>query len=495
MLESRPGRVLAGVLVLHTATWTLVPALVNPNLPLDVVESLTWGHAWEWGYFKHPPLSPWLAELAYSLAPGQGWPIYLLSALCVTVAFWAVWRLARDFVAPLPAAIAVLLLEGIHYHNFSSQEFNANIVLLPFWALTILFFWRAVARARPLDWVLFGLFGALALLGKYFAAFLIAPLGLYLLLERAGRAAWRTPGPYLALGVAMLVLAPHVVWMVGSDFATITYAVARSTPRGHGVIAEHVVSPAKFLFAQAGAILPMVVLAVMLGRLRPATGAPSRETRFLLYAGLGPLILVVAVSAIFGLRLRSMWGAPLFLIYGLMIMTLFAPAKYHLRRFAWTWAGLFALAPSVYVAVVLAQPYVIDRPKRVHFPGRALAERVEAAWRDRFAQPLPIVVGTKWIAGNVAAYDKARPQVYLDADPARAPWLDDATVNRVGGAAVWKRQTSEGAASAPDSWQKRFPCLEVLPPFSLSWQTGAQVTPLSFGWGLIAPAESCPKTK
>ena len=51
------------VIAIHMLVWTLVPTLVNRNLPLDVVEALAWGHEWEWGYEKHPPLSAWAAAL------------------------------------------------------------------------------------------------------------------------------------------------------------------------------------------------------------------------------------------------------------------------------------------------------------------------------------------------------------------------------------------------------------------------------------------------
>ena len=71
--------------------------------------------------------------------------------------------------------------------------------------------------------------------------------------------------------------------------------------------------------------------------------------------------------------------------------------------------------------------------------------------------------------------------------------MDDETVRRVGVAVVWPLETIDASAAAPDRWAERFPCLDVLPPFSLSWQTGAEVTPLTFGWGLIAPADSCTK--
>jgi hypothetical protein len=35
----------------------------DASLPLDVVsDGLSWGHEWQWGYYKHPPLPSWEVE-------------------------------------------------------------------------------------------------------------------------------------------------------------------------------------------------------------------------------------------------------------------------------------------------------------------------------------------------------------------------------------------------------------------------------------------------
>ena len=54
--------------VVHLAVWVLVPVLTHPNAPLDVVEIVYWGHEWQWGYVKHPPLPSWLSEAAVAVS-------------------------------------------------------------------------------------------------------------------------------------------------------------------------------------------------------------------------------------------------------------------------------------------------------------------------------------------------------------------------------------------------------------------------------------------
>src|SRR5437016_10384445 len=62
-----PGKVLAAVLALHLAVWTLLPIWVCPNLQLDLAEDLALGREWQLGYWKHPPLPWWIADLVYRL--------------------------------------------------------------------------------------------------------------------------------------------------------------------------------------------------------------------------------------------------------------------------------------------------------------------------------------------------------------------------------------------------------------------------------------------
>ena len=64
-IAASPGRALAAILALHAAVWTVLPALLYPNLPLDLIEALMYGREWQLGYDKLPPLPWWLVQIAY----------------------------------------------------------------------------------------------------------------------------------------------------------------------------------------------------------------------------------------------------------------------------------------------------------------------------------------------------------------------------------------------------------------------------------------------
>src|SRR5436305_2489130 len=89
-VERRPTAAFGAFLVLHFLVWTALPALLYPNLPLDLIEGLTYGHEWQLGYDKLPPLPWWMIELLNRVL-GIDAAFYALAQLAVIAAFALVW--------------------------------------------------------------------------------------------------------------------------------------------------------------------------------------------------------------------------------------------------------------------------------------------------------------------------------------------------------------------------------------------------------------------
>jgi hypothetical protein len=106
------------------------PRSFNFNLPLDVIEALIYGREWQLGYEKLSPLPWWLIEIAYQLF-GTDVAIYALGQIAVIVAFAAVWLTARPLIGSTGALAAILIIDGMHYFNFSAAKFNHNVSELP----------------------------------------------------------------------------------------------------------------------------------------------------------------------------------------------------------------------------------------------------------------------------------------------------------------------------------------------------------------------------
>src|SRR5450830_873173 len=170
--------------------------------------------------------------------------------------------MARPLASTLGALVAVLILDGLHYVNYTAVKFNHDVIQLPFWALAGFAFHRALRGGEIRHWLLLGLAVGLSLWAKYFVLVLALPLALFVLLDRDARASLATPGPYVAVAVALVVMAPHLVWLVQNDFLPLAYAEHRALP-SRGLI-DHVWHPLEFAFGQLFFLVPSLLIAVWL---------------------------------------------------------------------------------------------------------------------------------------------------------------------------------------------------------------------------------------
>jgi hypothetical protein len=487
----QPGYVLAWVLGLHLAVWTLLPIIVCRNLQLDLAEDLALGKEWQLGYWKHPPLPWWLADLAYWLT-GQIESVYLLGPLVSVLCLYFVWRLAREVTSPLIALAAVLALEGVHYYNFSVVKFAHDQVQLPFWALTGWFVYRAITEKRALDWILSGAFLALAFWSKYAAFALAATVGLILLFDPVARPVWRTRGPYLMAVAFLIVLGPNLWWLVNNAFQPFRYLDGRAQEVAHWY--QYLTFPLRWTVSQIFYLLAAaILLAFLYGWQLPRRGGvvSSFALRYVTALALGPFLVTTAISGLLGRLPIAMWGYPLWSFAPLAFLMWFPPAGSgrNWRQFAAAFAVVFAILPVAYAADELFEAVVRDRVKASQFPGRTLAEIVTKRWREIAAAPLKYVGGApipggggEFAANNVAVYSPDRPHVLVEGEPKLSPWIDMADFDRQGGVLVW-----QSADPMPEAMRARFPRALPQAPLVLAPQTLVPRSPVVVQFAIVPP--------
>src|SRR6516162_8080807 len=125
-IERRPQLAFGVFLLLHLLVWTALPALLYANLPLDLIEALIYGREWQLGYDKLPPLPWWLIEAVHRIFDADI-AYYAAAQLAVLVAFALVFALARQLVGATGALIAVLIIDGLHYFQYTAVKFNHDV--------------------------------------------------------------------------------------------------------------------------------------------------------------------------------------------------------------------------------------------------------------------------------------------------------------------------------------------------------------------------------
>lgn len=478
---------------LHCAIWSLVPCITQPNGSIDVIEMLYWGHEWQAGYYKHPPLPGWLAEASVMVCGRAIWPTYLLSQLCTLACFWSAFSVAKECVGRRGALLSVLLLEACYYYNYTTTDFNNNVASRAFWALTIAFLYRGLVQQKLWGWAAAGATLGLGMLAKYDTGVLAVTMGLFSIVHPLGRAAWKTRGPWLTLGISLTIFAPHLLWLVHNDFPTVTYFLQRSSSEKSW--RDHLRYPLGFFAAQMGAFLPVCLLAwPLMGRVwrrRAVTNDLERHNRdFVLAFAFVPVLLIVVVGLFAGVRIRSMWGTALWSYLGVALVVLF-----QVRQDAAAIRREIRLAASFGLAAIgallfhdLAMPSVMGKNARVHFPGRELARQVDQAFQKVTGSSPEIVGGPWWTAANVAFYMDRRATVYANMNPKISPWTSDAELERSGGVIVWPSELRD-----PD-WEsalrRRFPDLTEVAPVRVVPQAHSLSEALVFRVAIVPPARN-----
>src|ERR1700694_3761746 len=440
-IDRNPRACFAAFALLHAALWTILPSLLYPNLPLDLIEALTYGREWQLGYDKLPPLPWWLVEIVYRVG-GADFAYYLLAQACVLAAFVLVWATALPLVGPTGALASILIIDGLHYFNFTAPKFNHDVIQLPFWALAGFSFHAALRNGRLLHWATLGLALGLALWAKYFVVVLAVPLVLFLLIDSRARQTLKRPGPYLAVIIAALIVAPHLWWLIENDFLPFNYAFARAA-QSRGIF-DHILHPLFFTAAQFFWFFPSLLIALPLLKARRDATPSSFDRRVISLLTFGPAAFLLAMSMLSGRALITMWGYPLWLFAGLwIVMELKAPpGGERLARMIAIWGGVTAVYALASIAQYAVLPYFDNRYRASLFPGDRVARELTQRFRAASVRAGAYVISEMWLGGNVSHYSPGRPRVLIDGNPARAPWIDLADLRKRGAIVAWSGEPS-----------------------------------------------------
>ena len=391
----------------HLLILTFIPFVSNTNLPLDVIEALAWASNLDWGFEKHPPLSAFFPEIFYQIFGRQDWAYYLLSQIFIIFSFVVVFKLAKDFLKnEVHALLSVLLLEGIYFYNFTSPEFNVNICQIPFWTLTVYYFWQCLKEDKTQHWVLLGLFAAFGFLSKYLFFYLLIGIVFFSIfkLKKSKKFNYKYFIPIL---VFLLILTPHFIWLIDNNFKTIVYGLKR-TGLEDGIFLNHLIFPLKFILKQIGILIPFfALLFLIISKIKIKLNFRDEKLVYLIFVTFVPILLMLLTSLIFGFNIRTMWTTPFYIFFGLLFIYIFQSKinLNYLKRFMVIFLLVFILSPTLYLYTSLSKDN-----KRTDYPGKEIARLVQAKWNKNFTNKIAIVVGDEWLGGNLSYHLHSRPR-------------------------------------------------------------------------------------
>jgi 4-amino-4-deoxy-L-arabinose transferase-like glycosyltransferase len=489
-LRTRPTAVFWAVALLQAVVWVLTPALIYASPPGELPAVIAVGREFAPGSWLGPPLAPWIAAPVFSATGIVG--IYVLAQLCVIGAYWAMFALGRRLVGAQRAVLAVMLMAAVLAFTVPTPEFGPSVLALPFAALALLCFWRAVGEGRRGAWIDFAAALALLLLTSYWALLFVVLLLYFMLLSPEGRAALRRPDPWLACGAALLISFPHAQWLWRTG--ALGRLLAQYTPAAlPGLIARWPLLLAAIAAAHAG-LLMLVVVGSGWGAGGRSQGAeidgPATSAfgcRYVLFFAFALPIVGALAAALAARAITLPMAGPLVLLSGLAVMAAvkmpIALHRQHVLGRLW-FTVLLGLPLIVAVGVVLA-PWTGFLDPSTRQPAAAMANFFTDTYRHRTGRPLAIVAGESRAVFLIAAASSDRPRLYLPAQPERTPWLSEQDVRRQGAIVVWPVEDPTGRP--PPAIRARFPDLAAEVPETFESPIQGLLAPLRLGWGLIRP--------
>src|SRR5215470_5217477 len=352
----------AALLLVLTAVRLIALTFSTVDLFFDEAQYWAWSREPAFGYFSKPPLLAWTIALAERVcgsseacirAPAP--MLYFGTSLLV----YAVARQLYDSRTAFYAALSIALATGT---AFSARIISTDVPLLFFWALALLAYVKLI-NGGDMRWsAVLGVALGLGLLAKYAMIYFLIGIALAAWLDRDARRLTRSPALWLALPIALVIIAPNILWNIDNGLATFRHT--GDNIQGGGIALDPL-KGLEFIAAQFIVFGPIVF-------------------------ALPPLVLVTATG--FVTRALANWAAPAFISAAVVVVAILVRGR------AWKWLAA-SLAIGVVAQVALLTGDTLAT--RLSLPGlangdlyhrtlgwRALGERAGALARQAGARTI-----------------------------------------------------------------------------------------------------------
>jgi 4-amino-4-deoxy-L-arabinose transferase-like glycosyltransferase len=307
MITRQPAR--AALLVITAALAVRLALGLSVGLGTDEIYTVAVSRQLSWSYFDHPPMHQWLTHASAALL-GEGRQVRLPFIALFALTSWLMFLAAQRLAGAQAAFWSVVLLNLSAFFTLSAGSWVVpdGVLLaalsLMLWALARQFAPEPDERTGLGNWLAAGLALGLAGLSKYHGALVGVGLVVFLLAHPRGRRELATPGPWLAAAIALVLVAPVIVWNAQHGWASFLFQTGRT--QGAGLTPW--LAPAS-LAAQAGWLLPWVFAPLVLGLWQGFKA--HRDVAFWLLVCLGlPTIALFTLTPIFGNIGLPHWAMP-----------------------------------------------------------------------------------------------------------------------------------------------------------------------------------------
>lgn len=284
----------ATVMLVLASTVMRIVAGYTTELTTDEAHYALYGVFLDWSYFDHPSLIGWLQALVLQFSDAdlamRIMPILLFSA--ANLLLYRVCRILFPDETPWLGFFSVALMQSSVMLQLIGVAMLPDGPLLLLGLLTLLALHGVLANGSLRNWLLLGLWLGLAGLSKYTAVTLVFTVLLALLFSRQWRQL-RSPGPWLALMISLLLIMPVLYWNYRHEWISFLYQLHHGTGKLSWELKRVLISQAGQLLVYGPGLYVFGMIAVVSGLKKyKRLGEQSERGLMLCLALAMPLLLL-----------------------------------------------------------------------------------------------------------------------------------------------------------------------------------------------------------
>jgi 4-amino-4-deoxy-L-arabinose transferase-like glycosyltransferase len=382
--EGGRGLAPATALLLLIGALAVLRLAAAATIPLTEDEAYyrLWAQHLRLGYYDHPPMVAWWIWSGVQLAGDTALGVRLLPVVSSLLTTLTVFDLGRRLGSDRAGIVAAVLYNATLTVGVGAILAIPDVPASLFWVLTL---WLTMRATRGDDrwWLLAGVAAGLACLSKYSALFLAPGLLLALSLTAEGRRDLKTPWPWLAGLIAVMVFSANVAWNAQHHWLTLAKQFGRVSP---GRFAPRYLG--EFLAGQLLLLNPAVAVLATLGATKAWKTREAANLPWLAAASSAPFLFYLILHSLHD-RVQAHWPVPLYPAAALL-------AAYAVRGAAGWRIGLARWAPAGIGLTTLALIYMA-LPQGILAKGDPAAPlRDWAGFADR-VETLRAEAGAGWV--------------------------------------------------------------------------------------------------
>jgi 4-amino-4-deoxy-L-arabinose transferase-like glycosyltransferase len=372
--EGGPRRVPATALLLLIAALAVLRLLAAALIPLTEDEAYyrLWAQHLRLGYYDHPPMVAWWIARGMQLAGDNALGVRLLPVLGSLLTTLMVFDLGRRLGSNRAGLVAALLYNATLTVGVGALLAIPDVPASLFWTAALWLMARAV-QENARWWLAVGVAAGLACLSKYSALFLAPGVILWLALTPDGRARLKSPWPWLAALIALVIFSANIVWNAEHHWLTFAKQFGRVSP---GRFAPRYLG--ELLAGQFVLLNPAVAILAGLGAARAWRMRAQSPIPLMAAATSLPFVAYLLLHSLHD-RVQAHWPAPLYPAAALLAAYAAEGAAGWRARLA-RWAPLsIGLTTAALVYMVLPQGLAPKSDPAAQLRGwPSFASRIEA---------------------------------------------------------------------------------------------------------------------